>query len=155
MIQCTRVNKNRLTNLCIAFALMARRRISINTEIRPENVFGTDITIQTSDVRIYAKKVKLVLDEQEFNDMLKNLSSSDTLARDQLDWNDFKNLLLTTFGCRDRIQMPVFHMGVCYDSCLIIQLYVAFTSLPLAIIHTITLTVLIVKDFDISLTNPN
>ena len=101
---------------------------------------------------MYTKKVKLVLDEQEFNDMQKNLSSSDTLAKDQL---DFKNLLITTFCCKGRIQMPVFHMSVCYDSCLIIQLCVAFTSLPIAIIHTITLTVLIVKDFDNNLTNPN
>ena len=83
--------------------------------------------------------------------MLKNLSSSDALAKDQL---DFKNLLITTFGCKGRIQMSVFHMGVCYDNCLIIQLYVAFTSLPLAINHTITLTVVIVKDFDNNLTNP-
>ena len=117
-----------------------------------QKMFLVLTTIQTRDVRMYTKKVKLVLDEQEFNDMQKNLSSSDTLAKDQL---DFKNLLITTFCRKGRIQMPVFHMSVCYDSCLIIQLCVAFTSLPIAIIHTITLTVLVVKDFDNNLTNPN
>ena len=147
--------KNRLTNLSVAFALIAKKRVYVNAEIRPEDVFSTGITIQTNDVKKYAKKIKLVLDEQEFNDMLNNSSISDILFKDQLDWNDFKNLFLTMFSCKDRIQMPVFHMGVCYESCLIIQLYVAFTSLPLAIIHTITLTVLIVKDFDNSLTNSN
>ena len=155
--------KNRLANLCVAFALMAKRSVSVNAEIRPENVFGTDITIETSDVRMYAEKIKLVLDEQEFNNIC------NTSVRDQLNWENFKDLLLRIFEYPRSSSDSLHNLEntiltcpfgdkrdfCCYSSYLIIQLYIALTSLPLAIIHTITLTVLIVKDRDNSLTNPH
>ena len=158
--------KNRLTNLSVAFALIAKKRFSDDgAKIKPEYVFSTDITIQTSDVKMYANKIKLVLDDREFNNIC------NTLANQQLNWEDFKDWLLTIFEyprsfsdsfhkLEDIIITRLIGTGnksdfCCCSSYFIIQLYVAFTSLPLAIIHTITLTVLIVKDFDNSLTNPN
>ena len=157
--------KNRLTNLSVAFALISKKRFTESAEITSEDVFGTDTKIQTDDMEMYHENIKLVLDDQEFNNICK------TSANQQLNWKGFKDWLLKIFEypqsssdslCKleDILLARLIGTGnksdfCCYGSYFIMQLYVAFTSLPLAIVHTITLTVLIVKDFDNSLTNPN
>ena len=146
--------KNRLTNLCVAFALMAKENAN-NTKFEPENFFGSNTKIKTKDLKTYAIKVNLV-NEEEFDDILRNWQVCNDLdTTDLLDWNSFRDLLLKIYECQETIHMLTCHSGVFYSTYLIIRVGVALTSLPLAIVHTIVLTWLIVKDSDSNFTNPN
>ena len=123
--------------------------------------FNNDTKIKLEHVRNCTIKVNLV-SEYEFHEIVNNLH-----VKNELDWNDFKNLLLKMFEypqpvSDNRAKLKVIILACsmgdknpCYCSYLIMQLYVALTSLPLAIIHVDVLTVLMVSDFENSLTNPH
>ena len=148
-------DKQRLINLRVAFALMANKN-----GVHDINDINDDTKIKLEDVRHYTIKVNLV-SEYEFKQIVNNTYV------DELDWNDFKKLLFEilkypkpvsdNFAKLNDIILAC-SMGdknAFYCSYFVMRLYVALTSLPLAIIHIVVLTVLMVSDFENSLTNPH
>ena len=150
--------KQRLTNLRVAFALIA-----YENRVNYDN-FNNDTKIKLKHVRNYTTEVNLV-SEDEFHEIVNNFYRNNNYVNYKLDWNDFKNLLLKMFEYTVSDNLPklkdrklAWFMGdknPFYCSYLIMRLYVALTSLSLAIIYIAVLTVLMVSDFENSLTNPH
>ena len=143
--------KQRLTNLRVAFALIANEN-----GVNYDN-FNDETKIKLNDVKHYTIKVNLVSDYDEFYEIVNNFYRNNNYVNYKIDWNDFKNLLLKIFEYPQPVSDNLARgdKNAFYCSYLIMRLYVALTSLPLAIIYIAVLTVLMVSDFENSLTNPH